>query len=120
MSDTNEPTKTKKSAKKVSMAVCVLLIIIALAAGGWAGYAYGKNTTKDDATKALNQKVSSLESDLTKAKAAVGSEVQEGQQSAESLQAENTALKQTVSDQQKKITDLEKQLEAAKNSTTAP
>jgi peptidoglycan hydrolase CwlO-like protein len=126
MAEVNEPKKTKSSSKKVvSRTVCILLVILALICGGLAGYAYGQNNAKDDAQKALQQKVNSLESDLSKAKAAVGSEVQEGQQdiaegqqTVASLQSENAALKQTISDQQKKITDLEKQLEEAKNSTT--
>ncbi len=124
MSEVNEPKKTKSSSKKVvSRTVCILLVILALICGGLAGYAYGQNNAKSDAEKALQQKVNSLESDLSKAKTAVGSEVQEGQQdvaesqqTAEALKTENAALKQTISDQQKKIADLEKQLEEAKNS----
>ncbi len=127
MAEENEPKKTKSQAKKVvSRTVCILLVVIALVGGGLAGYAYGRNTAKADTEKALNQKISSLESDLGKAKAAVGNEVQEGQQdlaegqqTVESLQSENAALKQTISDQNKKIADLENQLDQIKNSNAS-
>ncbi len=118
MAELDGATNKKPSTKKVvTRAACIILVIVALVGG----YVYGSNKATSDAEKELQQKVTSLQNDLNKATAAVGNEVQEGQQdiaegqqTVEALKSENAALKQTISQQNQKIADLEKQLEEAK------
>ncbi len=124
MSDVSGQEAGSKNKKVVSQTVTILLIIITLILGGLAGYAYGKESATTDAEKELQQQVSSLEAELSLAKAAAGDEIEEditeGQQTVEALQSENAALKQTIADQNQKIADLEQQLEGANTETTPP
>lgn len=105
----------------------VLLIALFTILGVLGGYVYGSNKTESDLKKQYAAQIKDLEDDVSDAKKnASGSitegqeAVNEGQQTIETLQAENASLKATIEDQNKKITDLEKQLEEANNSNTTP
>ncbi len=110
---------TKKNKKGKSLWVKILLILVILVIGGIIGYSIGKSHAEDEAQANLQQQVSSLQQQLDLAKKGVNNEVQEGQQSLESLQTENATLKSTIEKQNQKIADLEKQLEEAQ-STNPP
>lgn len=117
MDEQKELKKNDTSKKKtVSQVVCILIALLAVILGGLAGYAYGTNTAKADTEAEYQQKASSLEDDLDSAKSSVTAQSEADQQSIESLQSENTALKQTIEGLNKQIADLEKQLEEANNS----
>ncbi len=117
MTDYSENSTGAKKKKTVSRSVCILLVIIAVLLGGFGGYTYGTNVATSEAEKELKQQVNELEQDLSEAKAVAGNEVQEGQQNAASLQAENAELKKEVDQQAAEIADLEKQLEDASSTT---
>jgi uncharacterized protein HemX len=126
MADSYEPTNTKPRGKKVvSRSVCILLTVLALVLGGLAGYAYGKSVATTDSEEALQQRVSSLEDDLDQAKAAANNKVQDSeedsaqdQETIDALKSENATLKQTITDQNEKIADLQRQLDEANNSNS--
>lgn len=94
----------------------VVIGIIALLIGGIAGYFIGVNVTEDK----QQQEILTLQLELEQAKSGASDELEEGQeaiaegqQTLESLQAENASLKETIEQQNQKIADLEQQLENA-------
>lgn len=96
----------------------ILIIVLAVIAVGAAGYFLGKNTAEDDAKAMYTEQIQSLKQDLDEAKDTVSSGVEEGQDTVESLQAENAELEAKVQEQEAKIADLEKQLEDANSNNT--
>jgi peptidoglycan hydrolase CwlO-like protein len=93
--------------------------------GGVLGYLIGKNVTESEIQKKYDQQVQELTEEVEDAKQGISGDVEqgqaaiaEGQQTLESLQAENTTLKSTIDKQAQKIAELEQQLEEAQGSST--
>ncbi len=114
MSEISSNTSSLSKNKLIIIAVAVLLV------GGIAGYFIGVNTTEDK----QQEELSSLQQELEQARTGASDEIQEGQeaitegqQTLESLQAENASLKATIEQQNQKIADLEQQLEEAGSAT---
>lgn len=119
---TTSPPEKKKG--HVSMTTLILSILLALVLAGVGGYYIGAKKTENDLNAKHQQQVSQLQTELSAAKANASGTVQEGkdaitsgQDTIASLQAENATLKATIDQQNKKIADLEKQLEEAQGST---
>lgn len=96
----------------------ILIIVMSVLAVGSVGYLIGKNNAEADAKTKYEQQVKSLQGELDEAKSTVSGGVEQGQQTLESLQAENEELKTKVAEQAKEIEDLKHQLEEAEADTT--
>ena len=118
-------TETSSTGKKKKNTHWFIPALIALLIGGSLGYVIGANMAKTESEEELQRQVASLEEELETAKEDLSDDIEEGQDSVaegqdtiESLQAENATLKATIDQQNKKIADLEQQLEEAENSGT--
>jgi predicted nuclease with TOPRIM domain len=120
--------ESTKSSKKNPWKT-VLLVIGILLAGGAAGYYIGTNNAESDLQKKYDEQVQKLQDELDDARQNVSGTLEEsqdalteGQQTLESVQADNAALQATIDQQKQQIADLEKQLADAQsdNSTDTP
>lgn len=123
------PEQTHKNNKSTKW---VIFVILALFIGGAVGYALGAAAKESEIQASFDQQTQQLEDEIDALKLSTGIKlddgqealtegqeaITEGQQTLESLQAENAALKATIEEQNKKIADLEMQLEAAQDTTT--
>lgn len=106
--------------KGITRPVLILLIIIGLLVAGGIGYTMGANAAQSDLEAKVDERVQDLQQELDEAKTVINNEldesqesIEEGQQTLESLQAENAELKTTIQQQTQKIAELEEQLEEA-------
>ena len=102
----------------------ILIIVLSVLVVGGVGYYIGWNRAEDQAKSKYSKQTQELQQELDKAKQSATTKVTagqekvaEGQQTVESLSAENTQLKSTIETQNQKIADLEKQLEDAQKPT---
>lgn len=122
MEDIAKTTKSTSNKNKKNTK-WILFIIAAFFVGGVLGYFVGGNVKETQIREQYDQEVSKIQAEAANAKDDVSSglkegqaTVSEGQQTIESLQAENATLRSTIETQNAKIADLEKQLEEAQNS----
>ncbi len=114
-----EPTPVVPE-KKPSNTKWILGIVVALLIGGIVGYFVGTSMAESSAESQYSAKITQLESDLKEAKAGVTSKIEagkdaiaEGQDTLESVQAENAKLQATITELEADIAALEKQLKEA-------
>jgi len=114
-----EPTPVVPE-KKPSNTKWILGIVVALLIGGIVGYSVGTSMAESSAESQYSAKITQLESDLKEAKAGVTSKIEagkdaiaEGQDTLESVQAENAKLQATITELEADIAALEKQLKEA-------